>query len=164
MGEAGASPKSSRRLALPGGGWWDLSLRPLWKHVRLWEGGDECLVETAILHLTLDWSFDEPIGVDGLKARDPDDLACVLEAIISTLETPSESKRVMAERLYRGLISGVLPEEFAEVHIMASTGWSWQELQNTPADVVEMMVTYLCVAQAIGSGSSLDLPDQEQNS
>ena len=70
----------------------------------------------------------------------------------------------MAEKLYRGLNSGVLTDEFAEAHIMAATGWSWQELQNTPADVVEMMVTYLCVTQAISSGSTLDLPDQEQNS
>ena len=164
MSEAGASPKSSRRLTLPGGGWWDLSLRPLWKHVKLWKGGDECLVEAAILHLTLDWSFEEPITIDSLKARDPDDLACVVEAIISTFAKPFESKRVMAEKLYRGLNGGVLTDEFAEVHIMAATGWSWQELQNTPADVVEMMVTYLCVTQAISSGSTLDLPDQEQNS
>ena len=163
MSEAGARWTSSRRLTLPGGGWWALSLRPLWKDVRQWEGGDECLVETAILQLTLDWGFDEPITVDALKARDPEDLACVVEAIISAFGMPPEGKRDTAERLYRGLISGVLPEQFAEAHIMAATGWSWQELQNTPADVVEMMVTYLCVTQAISSGSSLDLPDKEQN-
>ncbi len=159
MSEAGARSEPSIRLALPSGGWWDLSLRPLWKHVKLWKGGDECLVETAVLHLSLGWSFDGPITLDALKARDPEDLACVVEAIVGTFGTPSESNRDMAEKLFRGLHSGVLPEEFAEVHIMAATGWSWQELQNTPADVVENMVTYLGVTQAVGSGSSLDLPD-----
>ncbi len=92
MSEAESRWASSRRLALPGGGWWDLSLQPLWKHVKLWKGGDECLVETAILHLTLGWSFDEPITVDALKARDPDDLACVVEAIISTIGAQPESR------------------------------------------------------------------------
>ena len=162
MVEPEASDESSGRLALPGGGWWVLSLRPLWKHVRLWRGGEEGLVETAILQLTSDWSFDEPITPDALKARDPDDIACVVEAIVSVFGPPSESINEMAERLFRGLHSGVLSEEFAEVHIMAATGWSWQELQNTPADVVDNMVTYLGVTQALSSGSSLDLPDQEQ--
>ncbi len=67
----------------------------------------------------------------------------------------------MAEKLYRGLLGGVLTEEFTEVHIMAATGWSWRELQNTPADVVEKMVTYLGVTQALNSDSSFDITDQE---
>ena len=141
-----------------------MSLRPLWKHVKLWKGGDERLVETAILQMTSDWCFDEPVTVDALRARDADDLACVIEAIISTYGTSSEGKREVAQRLFRGLHSEVLPEDFAEVHIMAATGWSWQELQNTPVDVVEKMVTYLDVTRAVSSGSSLDLSDQEQNS
>ena len=164
MCEAGTSWESSRRLALPSGGWWDLSLRPLWKHVKLWKGGDDRLVETAILHLTLGWSFDEAITVDALRARNPDDRACVIEGIIDTFRAPSESNKDMAEKLFRGLHRGAPPEEFADVQIMAATGWSWLELQNTPADVVEKMVTYLGVAQAVASGSSLDIPDQEHNS
>lgn len=159
MSDAGTRREPSIRLTLPGGGWWELSLRPLWKHVKLWKGEDECVVETAILQLTLDWSFDEPITRDALKARDLDDLTCVIDAIVDTFGASSESKRETAERLYRGLHGGALPEEFTDVHIMAATGWSWRELQDTPADVVEKMVTYLGVTQALNSNSSFDITD-----
>ena len=44
---------------------------------------------------------------------------------------------------------------------MAATGWSWQTLQETPADVVQKMAVYLTVTQTIQSKGSLDFPDTE---
>ena len=72
------------------------------------------------------------------------------------------SPRREAEHLFAGLISGHLPEAFSEVHLMASTGWSWDTLQKTPADVVRRMVTYLAVNRAIDERTSLEYEDEEE--
>ena len=48
-----------------------------------------------------------------------------------------------------------MPEAFEEAHLMWRTGWTWQQLQKTPADVVELMSVYLSVVDAMESGGSV---------
>ena len=64
----------------------------------------------------------------------------------------ARSCKELAEGLFEGLVAGRIPEEFADVHLMASTGWSYNELLRTPADVVERMATYLSVRAAYETG------------
>ena len=64
--------------------------------------------------------------------------------------------RQIAEELFAGLVTGTVPPGFAEVHIMAATGWDWAKLQSTPADVVRRMVVYLFVREARANGGSLE--------
>ena len=40
---------------------------------------------------------------------------------------------------------------------MLATGWSWRDLQETPADVVDRTWTYLAVRQTRQSGGALEL-------
>ena len=54
------------------------------------------------------------------------------------------------------MMQGNIPEEFADTQIMSATGWTWQELQNTPADEVELMVTYLAVKNTREGGGNLN--------
>lgn len=51
------------RVSLPLGGWWDLTTRPLWRHVRHWMDGsqDGDLLSLALASLTAGWSFPEGV-------------------------------------------------------------------------------------------------------
>ena len=66
-----------------------------------------------------------------------------------------------AESLFASMITGRVPPEFADAHLMAFTGWSWSELQQTPADVVVRMAIYIAVSRTLLNGGSLDLPGSE---
>ena len=154
------------RIDLPSGGWWEISTRPLWRHVRKWaadgEGqfDDADLFERALASLTTAWSFGEEVSVEALAQRDEDDLMVALEAfqreVMPNLE--SDSPRETAEELFAGMVSGQVPPRFAEVSVMAATGWSWQALQETPADVVQKMAIYLAVKQTRDGNGALDFP------
>ena len=157
-----------RRVDLPSGGWWDLLCRPTWGHVLEWDGRryptseEEALATRALASLTTAWSFGENISVWAIERRSDADLVAVLEVfqreVVPYVER-NDTKR-LAEQLFVGLVTGNIPEDFADVHIMASTGWSWQTLQETPADVVRRMAIYLAVKHARNMGGALELREQ----
>ena len=121
------------------------------------------LVERALAALTTGWSFPEGVSAKAIASRDARDLTVVLEAFqceVAPRLGPSNPRRE-AEHLFAGLLSGHLPEEFSEVHLMASTGWSWDALQQPPADVVRRMATYLAVTRTVHERQSLRFEDEE---
>ena len=117
----------------------------------------------ALASLTTAWSFPDEIGMKTLVSREPEDLVAVLEVfqrdVVSHLA--SHSLGGMAEELFAGLLSGRVPADFADMTLMAATGWSWHTLQATPADIVQRMAIYLAVQQARETGGSLEFPDTE---
>ena len=153
------------RVELPSGGWWDIRTRPLWMDVSEWrravrEGEEEeALSERALVSLTTGWSFREEIGPESVGGRDAEDLAAVLEALCREVEPFEAAGRSAesAERLFAALAEGRVPAEFAEAHLMLATGWSWRELQETPADVVERTGVYVAVREVKWGGGALEL-------
>ena len=152
------------RVRLPSGGWWDIRTRPLWKHVSEWRGAvragekEQALLERALVSLTTGWSFHEEIGPESVGSRDADDLAAVLEVFCRQAEPLKATRRSaeLAERLFSALAAGRVPAEFAEAHLMLATGWSWRELQETPADVVERTWVYVAVREVKQGGGALE--------
>lgn len=150
------------RVELPSGGWWELESRPRWKHVRKWASeagrpGEGETADRALVSLTAAWSFEDEVCVAALSRRSPGDLATAFEALHDRVLSPLAGPvRQMAEELFAGLVSGTVPQGFAEAHIMAATGWDWATLQRTPADVVQRMVVYLSVREARANGGSLE--------
>ncbi len=152
------------RVRLPSGGWWEIRTRPLWKHVSEWRGAvrageeEEALLERALVSLTTGWSFSEEIGPESVSDRDAEDLAAVLEVFCREVEPFKTVRRsaVFAEQLFMALTDDRVPAEFAEAHLMLETGWSWHELQETPADVVERTWVYVAVREVKRTGGVLD--------
>ena len=156
--------RTVRRIALPSGGWWELDSRPKWMHVREWAiaHGEVELVERALVSLTTAWSFCEPISRESLARRDAEDVIAAME-LLQREVVPlwnGHSPRLLAEELFIGLMTGRIPDEFVETHVMALTGWSWETLQKTPAEVVERKSLYLTVKQAIEVDGALDFPEK----
>lgn len=147
---------------MPSGGWWEVETRPLWKHVREWREGayddDGGLVDRVVVSLTTAWSFNLPVELESLALVDADDVAIVLEMLVEQIGKYAGfvERKAMAEELFARMAAGLVPEEFAEVHVMAVAGWSWGELQETPADVVERMAIYKAVAETMSTGGTLD--------
>ena len=151
----------ARRVDLPSGGWWELTARPLWRHVRPWIGDESrgSLISRALVSLTRDWSFQEAVSETALLARDDEDIAAVLE-VLNREVLPSKCSGGSdedAEALFAGLVSGRVPAEYVEVCLMAATGWTWQALSETPAEVVSRMALFLAVKGARDAGGVLDL-------
>lgn len=148
------------RLDLPSGGWWEFATRPTWRQVGLWREGGPALVECALAGLTVAWSFPEPVDARSVSARRPGDLAEALAFVQDRVIAPLDAAtpREMAESLFAGLVAGQLPDAFLESHVMAATGWDWNTLQETPADVVQRMAVYLAVRLARDTGAELDIP------
>ena len=152
------------RVPLPSGGWWDIRARPLWKHVGEWRraarGGatDTALLERALVSLTTAWSFADEISPETLARRDAADLAAVLDVFCrhAARYAAAHTRATDAERLFATLAAGRIPPDFADVHLMLATGWSWRELQETPADVVARAWTYLAVRETRETGGELD--------
>ena len=100
------------------------------------------------------------MSVSSLPHRDPGDTLAalgLLEAeVLSAWDRRSSEN--MAEELFSALAAGRVPAEFAEAHVIASTGWSWQTLMDTPADVVEKLALYLSVRYVTEIGGVLDFP------
>lgn len=157
------------RVDLPSGGWWNLLTAPRWKQVRRWsrlarDGSGTSLADAALVDLTTGWSFVEEVSAESLALRDFDDLVAVMDAFrqkIAPRLIERSAKDVM-EGLFAAMIAGNIPAGFAEVHLMASTGWSWRELQQTPVDVVMRMAAYLAVCQTRINGGSLEFPGPEE--
>ena len=100
-----------------------------------------------------------------MDRREPQDVVAILELLereVAPLWRSGTSK-LLAEELLSGLATGLVPDEFAEAHMMAQTGWSWETLQETPADVVERMATYLAVREAREIGGTLDLSEERHD-
>ena len=161
-----------KRIELPSGGWWEIETRPRWRHVREWsvglrdgagasELGESDLIDRVLVSLTSSWSFPLPVDLASLDGLDVEDVSAVLELVKREVAPLWEEQpaRVPAERLFTSLAAGRVPEEFGEVHIMAITGWSWETLQETPADVVKRMATYLGVTEARETGGVLDFAE-----
>ena len=158
------------RIELPSGGWWELETRPRWQHLReiLLEADErprENIVDRALVALTTTWSFDEEVGLDSLAGRDEADVLAAME-LLKREAVPlwdGHEPKLLAEKLFQGLVSGRVPSEFAEAHVMAITGWSWVDLQETPADVAAKMAIYYAVTNARETGGRLDLPEEDHD-
>ena len=126
------------------------------------EGAEVDLAELALVSLTTAWSFPEAITMFSLSHRDAEDVIAAMEllrrAVASLSEAPSPE--LLAEGLFSGLARGEVPDEFVEAHIMALTGWSWETLMETPADVIERLAIYLAVKQVRAVGGTLDFPEE----
>ena len=150
------------RVELPSGGWWELDGRPTWGRLRKWAAGaarpgDGQAADRVLASLTAAWSFDDEVHVSALSRRLPHDLTAAFDALHDRVLSPlTEPVRDIAEELFAGLVSGRVPEQFTESHVMAIIGWDWATLQRTPADVVRHMVLYLLVREARAGGASLD--------
>ena len=156
------------RIDLPSGGWWELQTRPLWRHVREWDTASadsdaSTAVERALVALTIAWSFGEEISLAAVGRRSADDMIAVLRACQQQVAPflQGVTSRELAQELFAGLVTGHIPPRFAEAHVMTATGWSWQTLQDTPADVVRDVATYLAVTRARETEGELDFPDTE---
>jgi hypothetical protein len=99
-----------------------------------------------------------PVELEKLAFVDLADMAAVLDVLIEQVSRYSilEERKEMAEELFTGMAVGLVREEFAEVHVMSVAGWSWEELQETPVDVVERMALYKAVTDTMRSGGTLD--------
>ncbi len=153
------------RVSLPSGGWWDLTARPLWRHVRPWmdESPDHDLLPRALVSLTAGGSFPEDVTERSLALRDAEDLTAVLAVlngeVLSALRAGGSKEE--AEALFEGLVSGRVPGEYLEVCLMAATGWTWHALGETPADIVHRMAVYLAVKGARDTRGSLVFSEED---
>ncbi|MCH8206119.1 MAG: hypothetical protein IH956_03850 [Chloroflexi bacterium] len=157
--------ESTIRVSLPSGGWWDLTTRPLWRHVRHWmdEGPDHDLLPRALVSLTTGWSFPEGVTERSLALRDTEDLTTVLAVLNGEVLSAFRSggPREAAEALFEGLVSGRVPREYLEVCLMAATGWTWQALGETPADIVHKMAVYLAVKGIRDTKGTLQFSEED---
>ena len=160
--------RSVKRIELPSGRWWEIEKRPRWKHLRAMgaqrgagaagqaDRGE--LADETLAVLTKAWGFEEPVCAASVGKREPDDVAAVLAEIGAVMERLLRARKdrdALAMELFAGLMEGRVPEAFEEAHLMWRTGWTWQQLQETPADVVELMSAYLSVVDAMESGGSV---------
>ena len=158
-----------RRVDLPSGGWWELETKPRWKHFREWSfdvgalSGSVALGDRVLVSLTPAWSFQEKVCLESLCLRDVADTAAVLEVLQREVLSPLSRERPtrLAEDLFVGLAAGTIPPPFAEVHLMALTGWSWETLLQTPLDVVEKMAIYRAVKETRETGGYLSFQEDE---
>ena len=152
-----------RRVALPSGGWWDIRTRPTWCDAGSL-GDDESRVERLLVAITERWAFDEPVSLETIACRDDDDLATVLTAIqedvLPWLE--QDSPDALSMSLFQAMAVGQVPQYFFEIQLMAATGWSWQTLQSTPADVVMKMALFLAVSEVREQGGTLQFASVER--
>ena len=163
-------PLESTHIALPSGGWWEISTRPLWRHLRAWTDavGDKAhngeLLDFALASVTTAWSFDEELSAESVGHREPADQEAAIQALKARVISPmtSEDSVSAAEALFAALLEGRVPPRFADVAIMEATGWSWRTLQDTPADVVRRMTVYLLVRQVLAKGGALDYPGEKR--
>ena len=113
--------------------------------------------------VTGSWSFRDEVSPHSVAGRDPADLEAALEVfhrtVVPYLRRPGHKE--MAEELFAGLLTGKVPPMFVDAWLMDATGWSWQVLQDTPADLVDRVVVYAAVKQARAAGGVLDFPESE---
>ena len=155
-----------RRISLPSGGWWAVRTRPTWKDAKAIGEGDGGRLNSFLVAITESWSFEDTVSTETLAHRDECDVDVVLRVIGETVLPwlDMDPPETMAKALFAGMSAGQVPEDFFDVQLMASTGWSWQDLQSAPADVVLKMAVFLAVSQIKAQGGALRFPDNSRPS
>ena len=104
--------------------------------------------------MTVAWGFADSPSVESVMRRDVSDIevatSVLRDAVIPALRWLTSIEE--AERVFESLVSGKIPSGYGDVALMQSTGWTWQELQDTPEDVALRMQTYLSVKAAVERG------------
>tara|TARA_Y100000310_G_scaffold50965_1_gene47020 strand:- start:165 stop:332 length:168 start_codon:yes stop_codon:yes gene_type:complete len=52
-----------------------------------------------------------------------------------------------------------MPPEFSDVNLMMATGWTWHELEETPAEIVRLVSIHLVVKDAKDNDKHISLED-----
>lgn len=147
-----------RSLELPSGGWWVLDTRVSHRLARemsaLLHGGDTTAIGHVLSCMTVAWGFDDIPSVEAVTQRDFRDIEAATMVLrdelipaLRILETTDE-----AERVFGALVADRIPDDYRDEALMADTGWSWQQLQDTPEDVVRRMRLYLSVRSVVERG------------
>jgi hypothetical protein len=150
--------QSLRRLELPSGGWWVLdtriSHRVSSELFTLLKGNESAGLGRVLSGMTVAWGFSDSPSAEAVMQREIGDIeaamAIIRDNLIPALRHWSSTEE--AERVFEALVSGQVPCGYSDVALMESTGWSWQELQDTPEDVVRGMRMYLSVKSAVEQG------------
>jgi hypothetical protein len=104
--------------------------------------------------MTVAWSFVESPSPDSVMEREVSDIevatSVIRDELIPALQRWASTEE--AERVLEALVSGRVPCGYSDVALMESTGWSWQELQDTPEGVVRGMRMYLSVKSVVEQG------------
>lgn len=149
-----------RRVSLPSGGWWAYRTRPTWQDVSVIDSDCERGLERLLVALTEGWAFEDEVCLESLKRRDDKDMAAILQAVLEDVLPwlDQDSPEALAKNLFACMMAGQVPHQFFDVQIMVATGWNWQDLQKTPADVVLKTALFLEVLEAKERGGSLQFP------
>ena len=157
-----------RIVDLPSGEWWSLKTRLTHGETkRLAELGpavDPSMVGVVLARLTIDWGFAEASTPTAILRRDLSDLDAVISVVRDELVPALEALNTQgeAEHLFDGMVRGTLPPDYADVALLAATGWTWQELQETPSDIVHRMRVYLAVQSVAERGGELGVSDGDE--
>jgi hypothetical protein len=147
-----------RRLELPSGGWWALdtriSHRVASELFTLLKSNDSAGLGRVLFGMTVAWGFSDRPSAEAVMQREIGDIevatSVIRDDLIPGLRRWTSTEE--AERVFEALVSGQTPSGYSDIALMESTGWSWQELQDTPEDVVRGMRVYLSVKSAVEQG------------
>ena len=147
-----------RRLELPSGGWWVVDTR-----ISHRVAGDLCALlredgahrlGRVLFSMTVEWGFDDSPSAESVMRREVRDIEVVTSVlrddVLPTLRRLSSVAE--AEEVFKALMSGKIPSGYGDVALMESTGWTWQELQDTPEDIVRRTQVYLSVQVVVEQG------------
>ena len=147
-----------RRLELPSGGWWVVDSRISHRVARdlcaLSQEDSARRLGRVLFSMTVEWGFDDSPSEASVMRRDIRDIEAVTSVLLDDA-LPALRRLISgteAEEVFKSLISGKLPSGYGDVALMESTGWTWQELQDTPEDVVRRMRVYLSVKSVVERG------------
>ncbi|HHZ63134.1 MAG TPA: hypothetical protein EYN53_10910 [Dehalococcoidia bacterium] len=117
-------------------------------------GGDTTAIGHVLSCMTVAWGFDDIPSVEAVTQRDFRDIEAAAMVLrdelipaLRILETTDE-----AERVFGALVADRIPDDYRDEPLVADTGWSWQELQDTPEDVARRMRLYLSVRSVVERG------------
>jgi hypothetical protein len=150
--------QSLRRLELPSGGWWVLdtriSHRVASELIALLNSNDSAGLGRVLSGMTVDWGFSDSPSAEAVMQREIGDIeaatSVIRDDLIPALQRSASTEE--AERVFEALVSGQMPGGYSDIALMESTGWSWQELQETPEGVVRGMRMYLSVKSVVEQG------------
>ena len=118
------------------------------------QGGEVALLGQVLSCMTVEWGFDDRPSAESVMRRDVRDIEAATMALrdetIPALRTLNSTDE--AERVFEALVAGGVPDGYSDEALMADTGWTWQELQDTPEDVARRMRVYLSVRSVVERG------------
>ncbi|MDP6452221.1 MAG: hypothetical protein QF898_02840 [SAR202 cluster bacterium] len=118
------------------------------------QGGEVALLGQILSCMTVEWGFDESPSAESVMRRDVRDIeaatTALREKMIPALRNLNSTDE--AERVFEALVAGRVPDGYRDEALMAETGWTWQELQDTPEDVARRMRVFLSVRYAVERG------------